>query len=104
MMFVRFAESDGRLCFDCKEHEKLGGAVSNAKYLIKYTSKEKIDKSLFYQKLETGYLFKSRKEDVITLIDKNPNVLFTVYTLNDTNFLDFDIDMETQLSNSQFIN
>lgn len=87
-------KSDGGLCFDCKEHEKLGGAVSNAKYLIKYTSKEKIDKSLFYQKLETGYLFKSRKEEVITLIDKNPNVLFTVYTLNDTNFLDFDIDME----------
>lgn len=87
-------KSDGGLCFDCKEHEKLGGAVSNAKYLVKYLSKEKIQNSLFYDNLNIGYLFKSRKNDVIELVNEYPNVQFTVYTLNDTNFLGFDIDAD----------
>lgn len=87
-------KSDGGLCFDCKGHEKWGGEVSNAKYLIKYTSNDKIADSLFYPKLNTGYLFKKLKNDVEKIISQNPETKFTVYTLNDTNFLDFDIDSE----------
>lgn len=86
--------SDEDLCFECKEHENLGSAVSNAKYLIKYTSKDKIQNSLFYEKLDTGYLFKKLKKDVEKVISQNPDVKFTVYTLNDTNFLEFDISNE----------
>lgn len=83
--------SDGDYCHDCLEHEKLGSAVANAKYLIKYVSDEKISQSLFYPKLNIGYAFKNSKSQVLKIIDENPNVKFTVYKLNDTDFIEFDI-------------
>lgn len=86
--------SDGGLCFDCKEHEKLGAAVSNAKYLIKYASDTKIVESLYFDKMNVGYMFKKSKSDVEFIVSKNPETKFTVYTLNDTNFLDFKMDFD----------
>lgn len=81
-------------CFDCREHERLGGAVANAKYLIKYVSEEKITDSLFYPKLDIGYMFKKYENDIGNIIKGNPDVKFTVYKLNDTNFLDLDISAD----------
>ena len=78
-------------CFDCMEHEHLGGAVANAKYLIKYVSNEKIADSLFYNKLNVGYIFKKGKKDISNIIKENNDIKFTIYKLNDTNFLDLDI-------------
>jgi CRISPR-associated protein Csm1 len=59
------------LCFDCNEHEKLGGAVANAKYLIKYVSQSKITEGLYFDKLNIGYLFKKSKQDIISIINEN---------------------------------
>lgn len=81
----------GGFCFDCKEHEKLGGAVANAKYLIKYVSDKKIEDSLFYPKLNIGYIFKKGKSNISDIINENPDIKFTIYKLNDTNFLDLGI-------------
>ena len=87
-------KTEDKYCFDCLEHEKLGGVVSNAKYMIKYISDEKISKSLFFNKLNVGYSFKRSKSQVLSVINDNPNVKFTVYKLNDTNFLDLDISAD----------
>ena len=87
-------KASDKYCRDCLEHEKLGSAVSNAKYLIKYVSNEKIPKSLFYPKLNIGYMFKRNKSNVLDVINENPTVKFTVYKLNDTNFLEFDLSCE----------
>lgn len=84
--------SRDKYCEDCSEHERLGGAVANAKYLIKYCSDKKINKSFFFSKLETGYIFTDKKSDVEEIINENPNIRITVFKLNDTNFLDFDIE------------
>ena len=55
-------------CDDCREHEKLGGAVANAKYLIKYVSDKKIVESLFYPKLNIGYIVKKGKNGISDII------------------------------------
>lgn len=81
-------------CFDCMEHEDLGGAVANAKYLIKYISNDKITDSLYYPKLNVGYIFKKGKKDILNIIKENSHVKFTIYKLNDTNFLDLDIQFK----------
>ena len=81
-------------CDDCREHEKLGGAVANAKYLIKYVSDKKIAESLFYPELNIGYVFKKGKKGISDIVEDNPDVQFTIYKLNDTNFLDLDIQAE----------
>lgn len=87
-------ESEDVYCHDCLKHERLGGEVANAKYLIKYVANDKIPKSLFYPKLNIGYLFKRNKSQVSDVIKQNPDVKFIIYKLNDTNFLDFDISSE----------
>lgn len=76
------------LCFDCKEHERLGGVVTNAKYLIKYVSDKKLDKSTYFPNLGIGFSFKQRKSDLIKYINKNSDVKFIIYKLNSTDFLD----------------
>lgn len=89
-------ESRGDICDDCHEHEKLGGAVANAKYLVKYVSKDKITDALYFDRLNVGYVFKKSKNDVINLVNGNSNVCFTVYKLNDTDFLDFVDDISSE--------
>ena len=86
--------SNGDYCSDCLEHEWLGGAVANAQYMIKYFSDEKISDSLFYPKLNIGYVFKKGKKGISELISENPNVHFTVYRLNDTDFLNLDMQAD----------
>ena len=86
--------SDAEFCKDCSEHEKLGQAVANAKYLIKYTSSQKISNSLYYDSLNVGYLFKNDKTEVEEFINQNQDVDFVVYKLNDTDFLEFDISSD----------
>lgn len=81
-----------RFCKDCSEHESLGGAVANAKYIIKYNSNEKISHSFFFSQLNIGYIFLDGKSDVLNIIEENPNLKLTVYKLNDTDFVEFDID------------
>ena len=80
-----------KFCKDCSEHESLGGAVVNAKYLIKYSSDRKINQSYFFFKLNIGYMFLNEKSDVFNIIENNPNLKLTVYKLNDTDFVEFDI-------------
>lgn len=84
----------GEFCQDCHEHENLGGAVANAKYLIKYISDKKIEDGLFYPKLNIGYIFKKGKSGISSIVLENPDVKFTVYKLNDTNFLNLDISAD----------
>ena len=87
-------KSDGKYCDDCLEHEKLGGAVANAKYLMKYVSPIKVDGSMFYPKLNIGYIFKRNKSQVLDIINENEDVKFIIYKLNDTDFIEFDIDRD----------
>ena len=87
-------ESHGSYCDSCVEHEWLGGVVANAEYLIKYVSDKKIAESLFYPKLNIGYIFKKDKNGISDIIGENPDVRFTVYKLNDTDFLDLDISQD----------
>ena len=84
-------EAVDKFCSDCLEHEKLGSVVSNAKYLIKYVSDNKISKSLFYPKLQIGYMFKQNKSQVLKIISENKDIRLFIYKLNDTNFLEFDV-------------
>lgn len=81
-----------KFCKDCSEHESLGGAVANAKYLIKYYSDTKIDKSFFFEKLNIGFMFLDKKSEVLNILDKNSDLKQIVYKLNDTDFVEFDID------------
>ena len=85
-----------KYCRDCLDHEKLGSVASNAKYLIKYVSDEKLPQSLFFDELNIGYSFKTFKKDVLKLIKSNPDVKFTVFKLNDTDFLDFVNDISDE--------
>lgn len=84
------------LCHDCSEHEKLGGVVANACYLIKYMSSKKLDNSLYFPNLEIGFCFKQQKNHVISYINKNPNIKCTIYKLNDTNFLELVNDISNE--------
>lgn len=81
-----------KFCEDCSEHESLGGAVANAKYLIKYVSDNKIERSFFFSKLDIGYIFADKKSDVLNIIENNSDLKLNVYKLNDTDFVEFDID------------
>ena len=88
-------ETDNKeYCEDCLEHEKLGGAVANAKYMIKYVSETKLEDSLYFTKLNIGYIFKGNKSQVLDVINGNDDVKFIVYKLNDTDFIEFDISNE----------
>lgn len=75
-------------CFECQDHEELGQKAANANYIIKYNANFEIDDSSFYADfLKTGYIFKRSDKDVLDIVKTNPDVKFTVYKLNDTNFL-----------------
>lgn len=77
-------------CSECYSHEELGKSVANAKFLIKYVSDSEIQKSDFYiDFLNIGYIFKRNKNEVIKLVNEYYDINFTIYKLNDTNFLDF---------------
>lgn len=84
------------LCFDCREHEKLGGIVANAKYLIKYNSDKKLEKSLYFENLNIGFIFKNTKKQVIDVVNKTADVKFIVYKLNNTHFLDLVNDVSNE--------
>ncbi len=86
--------SKGGLCFDCEEHEKLGGAVANAQYMIKYVSDIKIAEGIYFDTLNIGFVFKRFKKDVAGIVNENCDVEFTVYRLNDTDFLDISSEFE----------
>lgn len=73
------------------DESKIGDVAANAKYLIKYICDEKITNSLFYSKLNIGYIFKKDKKGIDSIICENKDIQFTVYKLNDTDFLDIDI-------------
>lgn len=76
------------ICFECQDHEELGQKAANANYIIKYNADFEIDDSSFYADfLKTGYIFKRSDKDVLDIVKTNPDVKFTVYKLNDTNFL-----------------
>lgn len=88
--------SKDELCSDCREHEKLGGIVANARYLIKYEASEKLDKSTYFEKLTVGFCFKNSKKQVKEVIDKNPEIKCIIYKLNDTDFLDLVNDISNE--------
>lgn len=90
------------LCFDCNEHKKLGGVVANAKYLIKYESNNKLNKSLFFDNLGIGFAFKNNKTDVNDFINKNNSIKCIIYKLNDTNFLDVVNDISNENASFDF--
>ena len=75
-------------CFECQDHEELGQKAANANYIIKYSADFELDDSSFFVDfLKIGYIFKKSNKDVLKIIKNNPDVRFTVYKLNDTNFL-----------------
>ena len=76
-----------KFCSDCNEHEKLGGTVANANYLIRYASDKKIEKSLYFDNLNIGFIFKRSNKEVIDVVNNNEEINFIIYKLNDTNFL-----------------
>lgn len=88
--------NNNKFCVECRDHENLGSAVSNAEYLIRYESDTKISKSLFFKRLGIGYIFKRTKNDVIRTVNENKDIKLTVSKLNDTDFLDIvnEIDNE----------
>ena len=95
-------EAEGKFCHDCLEHEKLGGAVTNAKYLVTYTSDFKIDKGIYFDKLNVGYIFKKSKDDVVKLVNENPDIKFTINKLNDTDFLNISDEIKNKNASFNF--
>ncbi len=86
-----------KFCEDCLNHEDLGRAIANAKYMIRYNSNFAIDESNFFiDFLNIGYIFKDNKKDVIDLLNKNPSIKFTVYKINDTDFLGISKDISNE--------
>ena len=90
------------LCFDCGEHKKLGGVVANAKYLIKYVSDKKLDKSSFFDNLGVGFAFKNNKNEVIDFVNKNNECKCIIYKLNDTDFMDIAEDISNENASFDF--
>ena len=75
-----------KFCDECESHEKLGQRATNAKYLIKYISESELPKSDFYLDfLNIGFIFNNNPEKIV---NKYFDITFTIYKLNDTNFLD----------------
>ncbi len=88
--------NNDKFCTECLNHEKLGSAVANAKYLIRYDSVSEIPNSLFFKKLAIGYLFKKSKKDVIKFVNENKEIKLTISKLNNTNFLDIINDISSE--------
>ena len=85
----KLEKSSDTTCFECQDHEELGQKAANAKYIIKFSADFDLDKSSFFVDfLKTGYIFTKSDEDVLKIIEDNPDVKFTVYKLNDTDFVD----------------
>lgn len=83
-------------CFECQDHEELGQKAANARYIIKYSADFELDESNFYiEFLKTGFVFKKADKDVLNLIKNNPDVRFTIYKLNDTDFLKLSKDIKS---------
>lgn len=88
---------NGEFCSECLSHESLGQAVTNARYVVKYNAKDRIPKSDFYiEFLEIGYKFEKSKNKVLELVNENKDTHFTIYKLNDTNFLDLVDDVSNE--------
>ncbi|WP_303247198.1 type III-A CRISPR-associated protein Cas10/Csm1 [uncultured Methanobrevibacter sp.] len=84
-------------CEDCLNHEELGRAIANAEYMIRYNSDFELGESnLFIDFLNVGYIFKNNKKDVIDLLNENPDIKFTLYKINDTDFLDICKDVSNE--------
>lgn len=84
---VNYKEGDKKICTECAGHEELGQAVANSRYMVKYENDCEIEGSNFFiDLLNSGYLFKKSKNDVIKVINKYPEISFTVYILNSTDF------------------
>lgn len=84
---VNYKEGDKKICAECESHEELGQAVANSRYMIKYENDSEIEESNFFiDLLNIGYIFKKSKNDVIKVINKYPEISFTVYILNSTDF------------------
>ena len=75
-------------CFECQDHEELGQKAANANYILRYGADFELeDSSFFIDFLKVGFIFKKSSSDVLKIVQANPDVKFTVYKLNDTNFL-----------------
>ncbi|ALT68969.1 type III-A CRISPR-associated protein Cas10/Csm1 [Methanobrevibacter millerae] len=74
-------------CDTCESHVNLGRDVANAKYLIKYSGKKLPESSFYNSDLEIGFIFS--KKDISKILDKNSDVKFYVYKLNNTEFLEY---------------
>ena len=84
---VNYKKGDKKICTECAGHEELGQAVANSRYMVKYENDCEIEGSNFFiDLLNSGYLFKKSKNDVIKVINKYPEISFTVYILNSTDF------------------
>lgn len=82
-----YKDDDKKICAECAAHEELGQAVANSRYMVKYENDGEIEGSNFFiDLLNIGYVFKKSKMDVIKLVNKYPEISFTVYILNSTDF------------------
>ncbi|PWB86117.1 hypothetical protein MBBWO_09710 [Methanobrevibacter woesei] len=82
-----YKDDDKKICAECAAHEELGQAVANSRYMVKYENDGEIEGSNFFiDLLNIGYIFKKSKKDVIKLVNKYPEISFTVYILNSTDF------------------
>lgn len=72
------------VCDDCNNHEYLGQQIANAEFLIKYYGNNNLGGFKFF---DTNYIFENSKDNVIKLLNSNPEIKFIVYKLNDSDFL-----------------
>jgi len=84
------------ICGQCKEHEKLGASVANAKFMIKVYSNQYYDFNFYLDELGIGYYFKNYLDTVEFIKESNEKIgnefeSMEIIKLNDTSFLDEEI-------------
>ena len=76
--------------------------LMKAEYLIEFRN-HNFDDSIFFEELDTGFIFKNSKEDAVEFINENSNVQFSVYRLNNTNFMEISHEITNVNVNYDFV-
>lgn len=75
--------------------------LMTSEYLIEFTGQE-FEDSIFFKELNTGFIFKNSKKEAVEFINENPNVKFTIYRINNTNFMEITHEIANDNVNYDF--
>lgn len=81
------------VCMECESHEELGGAVANSRYMVQcITDTNHPDFSIYFEEMGIGYIFTNSLNQLEKYSDEFKHL--TVSKLNNTDFLDSDINRD----------